>query len=63
LQAAQKELRGEGAMTEWSVGIMEYWVLALKPSLHHSTTPSLHYSSLDDTIERNEVKESFSKSG
>jgi hypothetical protein len=31
---------------KWSVGVMEYWSIASRT--HHSTTPSLHYSSPDD---------------
>ena len=36
---------------------MEYWSIGSRT--HHSTTPSLHYSSPDETIERNEACEGF----
>src|SRR6266498_2148676 len=45
----------------WSKGVLDYWVL--NASLHYSTTPILHYSSLSrwsEEIEHNEAYESFS---
>jgi hypothetical protein len=42
----------------WSMGVLERWV-----SVHHSSTPPLHYSNhlgWSEAIERNEAYESFS---
>jgi hypothetical protein len=51
--AAERDLRGEARLQK--NGVLEYWnigVLGLE-----AITPSLHYSSLNEAVERNDAHE------
>src|SRR6266581_3563865 len=58
---SKRSQRRMSEMECWSKGVLDYWVL--NASLHYSTTPILHYSSLSrwsEEIEHNEAYKSFS---